>query len=210
VQGKESGYVDIPLAIQVLAQKSQRNDVFVREELDTRSESWAILVDSSKSLENIQGRVRDVTVCLTEVAKELIPNPYSWACYAFNEKMYVVKDFTEIYGNECRGRIGGLGTGIKTLLPDALKVVGRRLAETADEVKVILLASDGYPLGYDGIDAKLLDVIDGINKSGINLIGLGVGSSMIQKFFKTNCIINSPSDLMREFVKTYMGFASTL
>ncbi len=210
VKGKESGYVDIPLAIQVLAAKSQRNDVFVQDELDNRSEAWTILVDSSKSLENIQGRVRDVTICLTEVAKELIQNSYSWACYAFNEKLYVVKDFAELYGNECRGRIGGLPTGIRTFLPDALRLAAKRLANCTEEIKVILLASDGYPLGYDGIDEELLEVIDQVSKSGINLIGLGVGSSLIQKYFRTNCIINSPSDLMKNFVKIYMEFASTI
>ena len=36
-QGKESGYVDIPTAIQVVASKTERNDVFVQEENDLRS-----------------------------------------------------------------------------------------------------------------------------------------------------------------------------
>ena len=72
-QGKESGYVDIPMAIQVVASQSERNDVFIQEENELRSEAWAIVIDSSKSLETFQSEVRDIAVCLTEVAKNLIP-----------------------------------------------------------------------------------------------------------------------------------------
>ncbi len=209
VQGKESGYIDIPLAIQVIASRSQRNDVFVQDELDNRGEAWVILVDSSKSLESIQGQVRDVTVCLTEVARDLILNPYSWACYAFNEKMYIVKDFPELYGNECRGRIGGLPSGIKTYLPDALRFAAKRLIDCTEEIKVMLVASDGYPLGYEGIDQQLIEAIDDVKRMGIFLIGLGIGSSLIKKYFRPNCVINSPADLMKNFVRIYMEFSKS-
>ena len=66
-------------------------------------------------------------MCLAEVAKDLIPNHNSWACYAFNENLYIVKDFTEIYGMRTKSRIGGLGSGLKTYLPDALRLAANRL-----------------------------------------------------------------------------------
>jgi hypothetical protein len=209
VGGVESGYVDIPMALQVIASGSKRNDVFIREDLQQKSESWAILADLSKSLETIQGEVRQIVVSLTEVAKELIPNQKDWACFAFNENMYVVKDFSEMYTKSVKGRIGGLPIGTRTYLPDGIRMAAQALSQTKSEIKVLMVASDGYPLGYDGIDKELVATVERLTRAGIHLVGLGVGSSLITKYFKSNCVINQPFDLMKYFVKTYLELAST-
>ncbi|MFI5420322.1 MAG: hypothetical protein ACHQ1H_05090 [Nitrososphaerales archaeon] len=206
---QESGNVDIPIAIQVVASKSNRRDVFLQEENKTKSEAWAILIDSSKSLETFAKDIQDLAVCLAEVAKDLIPNPNSWACYSFNENLYIVKDFSEIYGMRTKSRIGGLGSGLKTYLPDALRLAANRLKTAQDEIKVLLVASDGFPLGYEGIEEDLVQAIQQINKSGIQLIGMGIGSSSIKKYFRSNCLISSPFDLMKSFVKIYIDLASS-
>jgi len=209
VQGMESGYVDVPTAIQVVASGSARNDVFIREEFEKKSESWAILVDSSKSLESVNAQVKEILVCLAEVARDLIPNPAAWACYAFNENLYIVKDFSELYSNSVKGRIGSLSSGLKTYLPDALRIAANRLSRTTEDVKVLLVASDGFPLGYEAIDEELIRAIEQITKSGIQLIGLGVGSSSIRQYFRSNCVVNHPYDLMKHFVKAYMELSGS-
>jgi hypothetical protein len=205
---RESGQLDIPKAIQVVATDSGRNDVFSQEELDAKSEAWAIVIDSSKSLETFAREVQEIAVCLAEVAKDLIPSHNSWACYSFNENLYIVKDFSEIYGMRTKSRIGGLESGLKTYLPDALRLATNRLKNANQEVKVILVASDGFPLGYEGIDEELVETIQQINRAGIQLIGMGVGSSSIKKYFRSNCQISSPFDLMRQFVKIYIELSS--
>ena len=209
IAAQESGYVDIPAAIQVVASESSRNDVFIRDEIDKKSEAWAILLDSSKSLENSAGEVKEVAVCLTEVANDLIPNSSSWACYAFNENLYILKDFNEFYRSSSKGRIGGLTSGIKTYLPDAIRLAAQRLSKTGEDVKVMLVASDGFPLGYEGIDEELVRAIEQVSKSGILMIGLGIGSSAIKNYFRSNCDVNGPYDLMKHFVKTYYEISSS-
>jgi nitric oxide reductase activation protein len=206
---RESGQLDIPKAIQVVATDSGRNDVFQQEEPDAKSEAWAILIDSSKSLETFSREVQEIAVCLSEVAKDLIPNHNAWACYSFNENLYIVKDFSEIYGIRTKSRIGGLESGLKTFLPDALRLAANRLKNAQAEVKVILVASDGFPLGYEGIDEELVETIQQLTRAGIQLIGMGVGSSSIKKYFRSNCQINSPYDLMRQFVKIYIELSAT-
>ncbi len=209
IAAQESGYVDIPAAIQVVASESSRNDVFIRDELEKKSEAWAILIDSSKSLENSAGEVKEVAVCLAEIANDLISNSSSWACYAFNENLYVLKDFTEFYRSSSKGRIGGLTSGLKTYLPDAIRLAARRLSKTGEDVKVMLVASDGFPLGYEGIDEELVKAIEEVSKSGILMIGLGIGSSTIKNYFRSNCVANGPYDLMKHFVKTYYEISSS-
>ncbi len=204
---KESGYVDIPIAIQVIASKSDRSDVFLQDEIEKKSEAWAILIDSSKSLETLKGEARDIAVCLSEVAKDLIPDHNAWAIYSFDERMYILKDFTEMYGNSAKARIGGMKNGVKTYLPDAIRAASLRLAKNPERLKVLLVASDGLPLGYDGIEKDLVNAIQKANHAGIDLIGLGVGSSLIAKYFRSNCVIEGPFDLMNHFVKTYYELA---
>lgn len=209
VDAQESGYVDIPTAIQVVASESSRNDVFIREEIEKKSEAWAILIDTSKSLENSVGEVKEVAICLSEVANDLIPNSNSWACYAFNENLYILKDFGEIYRSSTKGRIGGLANGLKTYLPDAIRMAAQRLSKTGEDVKVMVVASDGFPLGYEGIDQELMKTVDYVNKSGILMIGLGIGSSEIKNAFRSNCVVNGPYDLMKNFVRTYQEISSS-
>lgn len=205
---RESGQLDVPKAVQAVATGSGRNDVFQQEELESKSEAWAILIDSSKSLETFSREVQEIAVCLAEVAKDLIPSHNSWACYSFNENLYIVKDFSEIYGMRSKSRIGGLDSGLKTYLPDALRLAANRLKNATEEIKVILIASDGFPLGYEGIDEQLVETIQQINRAGIQLIGMGIGSSSISKYFRSNCQINTPFDLMRQFVKIYIELSS--
>lgn len=205
---RESGQLDVPKAVQAVATGSGRNDVFQQEEMETKSEAWAIVIDSSKSLETFAREVQEIAVCLAEVAKDLIPSHNSWACYSFNENLYIVKDFSEIYGMRTKSRIGGLESGLKTYLPDALRMAANRLKTANQEIKVILVASDGFPLGYEGIDEELVQTIQQINRSGIQLIGMGVGSSSIKKYFRSNCQINSPFDLMKQFVKIYIELSA--
>ena len=73
----------------------------------------------------------------------------------------------------------------------------------------MLVISDGFPLGYDGIDDELIETIDKINKSGIQLIGMGIGSSSMKQYFRTNFPVTSAFDLMKNFVKTYIELSSS-
>ena len=210
VQNQEAGYIDMQKAIQYVASRNTSNDYFAREEIEKKSEAWAIIIDASKSLEQLQGETKDITVCIMEVAKDLFNTPEAWCCLAFNENLYIIKDFKENYTNTVKSRAGGLTSGIKTYLPDALRLASSRLSAIPAEVKAILVISDGYPLGYEGIEKELISTIEKVSKKGILLLGLGVGSSAIQRYFRLNCVINQPSDLMKQFVKTYLEVPSLL
>jgi nitric oxide reductase activation protein len=130
---QESGFVDLQEAIQVIASKSQRTDIFVREELQTREDAWSILIDASHSLNMFKGEVRGIALCLAEVAKMLILNQNSWGMYAFNNKFYIIKDFSEKYDARVRARIGGLTHGGFTFLPDAILLAAQALTRRLEE-----------------------------------------------------------------------------
>ncbi|MCJ7771177.1 hypothetical protein MUP37_06355, partial [Candidatus Bathyarchaeota archaeon] len=115
---QETGGLDLQEAIQVVASRSDRTDVFTDESLMYRSQAWAILVDVSQSLNAFSGEVKDILLCLTEAAKRLFQDNHSLGIYAFDDKFYVVKDFSETYTNKVCARMGGLKNGGLTYLPD--------------------------------------------------------------------------------------------
>jgi len=203
---QESGFIDLQEAIQVIASKSQRTDIFVREELQTREDTWSILVDASHSLDMFKGEVRGIALCLAEVAKTLILNQSSWGMYAFNNKFYVIKDFSERFDTRAKARIGGLTHGGFTYLPDAVLLAAQALTKRIEEARVLVIVSDFFPAGYDGAEEKLKENLKKIESMGIGIIGIGVKSRAVKQYIRTNCVVENPYDLMKKFTKTFMEY----
>ena len=207
---QESGFVDLQEAIQIVASKSQRTDIFVREEYQSKEEAWAIMIDASRSLGFFTGEVRGIALCLAETAKNLIPNREAWGMFAFSDKFYIIKDFSENYSTRVRARIGGLNHGGLTYLPDALKIVSNELKQHTEQAKVILAVSDFYPLGDSEMENELTQSAKQIERSGVGLIGVGVVSRAVRNYFSTNCVVETPYDLMKKFTKAYLEYGATL
>ncbi|MGB9675856.1 MAG: VWA domain-containing protein [Candidatus Bathyarchaeales archaeon] len=206
---QESGFVDLQEAIQVIASKSQRTDIFVREELQTREDTWSILVDASHSLSLFKGEVQGIALCLAEVARMLILDQNSWGLYAFNNKFYVVKDFSEKYDAHVKARIGGLVHGGLTYLPDAVTLAAQALTKRLEESKILVIVSDFFPAGYDGAEEKLKENIKNIEKKGIGVIGIGVNSRAVRNYVRVNCVVEEPYELMKKFTKAFMEYNSS-
>jgi len=205
---QESGFVDLQEAIQVIASKSQRTDIFSREELQTREDAWSILIDASHSLGMFKGEVRGIALCLAEVAKMLILDPEAWGMYAFNNKFYVIKDFFEKYDTHVRARIGGLNYGGFTYLPDAVMLAAQALTKRLEEAKVLVIVSDFFPAGYENAEEKFMENIKKIERMGIGVIGIGVNSHAVKKYIRVSCVVENPYDLMKKFTKAFMEFSS--
>jgi cobalamin biosynthesis protein CobT len=205
---QESGFVDLQEAIQVIASKSQRTDVFAREELQTREDSWSILIDASHSLSMFRGEVRGISLSLAEVAKMLILDQSSWGMYAFNNIFYIVKDFSEKYDTRVRARIGGLTHGGFTFLPDAVLLASQALTKRVEESRVLVVVSDFFPAGYEGAEEKLKENLKKIEHIGVGVIGIGVNSRAVKQYIRTSCVVESPYDLMKKFTKVFMEYST--
>ncbi|MEM2537595.1 MAG: vWA domain-containing protein [Candidatus Bathyarchaeia archaeon] len=206
---QESGFIDLQEAIQVIASKSRRTDIFVREELQTREDAWSILIDASHSLSMFKGEVRGIAICLAEVARLLILNQNSWGMYAFNNKFYIVKDFTERYDARVRARIGGLTHGGFTYLPDAILLAAQALKGKLEEARVLVVVSDFFPAGYDDAEEKLKEAVKKVERMGVGIIGIGVNSSAVKRYIRTNCVVENPYDLIKKFTRAFIEFSSS-
>jgi hypothetical protein len=206
--GHESGLLDTQAAMQVIASGERRSDVFLRDESVVKNEAWAILLDASKSTSAFSSEVKGISTCLAEVVKDLIPVPSQWGMFSFNNSLQVIKDFEEGYTSETKARIGGIQQRNITLLPDAIRVAQKVLNQQPVDTRVLVVASDGYPTGYSGIEQDLVSTIKTISNSGTFLMGLGIDSHAIQDYFTVNCVLNSPYQMMKSFVKSYLELSS--
>jgi hypothetical protein len=202
--GKLSGQVDMPVAMQVIASKSQRSDVFVRDEPVLKDEAWAILVDASRSVSASSVQIRGIATCLAEVASALMRERSRWGLYGFNDTFQVVKDFDEPFSTEAKARIGGLGAYGGTYLPDALVVTSRSLNSRPIENKYLVVVSDCRPTGYAGIEEELVERVKETNRSGVMLVGIGVESREVKKYFKVNSVLSTPYEMMKFFTRSYL------
>jgi len=205
---QESGFVDLQEAIQVIASKSQRTDIFAREELQTREDAWSILIDASHSLNMFRGEVRGIALCLAEVAKMLILDQNSWGIYAFNNKFYVIKDFSEKFDARVKARIGGLSHGGLTYLPDAILLAAQALTRRLEEARVLVVVSDFFPAGYEGADEKLKENVRKIEHMGVGIIGIGVNSRAVRQYIRSSCVVEGPYDLMKKFTKAFIEYSA--
>jgi hypothetical protein len=200
---QESGELDLQAAIQVIASGDVRNDIFTRQEILQKSEAWAILIDASLSLKMFEIDVRSVAVCLAEVAKDLVTSPSAWGLFAFNDTYQIVKDFYEPYSNRARAKIGGLKHSGLSYIPDAVDLTAKALAKTSEDVKILLIVTDGKPLGYPGVEERLKESLTKARVSNITPVVIGMGNRDIKRIYTTSCSIDTPYDLMKQFVKTY-------
>jgi hypothetical protein len=207
---QESGLVDLQEAIQIVASKSQRTDIFVREEYQTREEAWAIVIDASHSLDFFLGEVRGIALCLAETAKNLILNRAAWGMFAFSDKFYIIKDFSENYSTHVRARIGGLKQGGLTYLPDGLAVVKNAMGPRIEQAKIIVAVSDFFPSGDMEMENELADNLKQMERSGLGLIGVGVKSRAVKNYFRHNCVVETPYDLMKKFTKAFLEYSATV
>ena len=205
---QESGFIDLQEAVQVIASKSQRTDIFAREELQTREDAWSILIDASHSLNMFKGEVRGIALCLAEVAKTLILDQNSWGMYAFNNKFYVIKDFSERYNTRVKARIGGLIHGGFTYLPDAILLAAQALTKRVEEARVLVVVSDFFPAGYDAGEEKLKESIKKMERMGVGVIGISVNSRAVKQYVRTSCVVEGSYDLMKKFTKAFIEYSS--
>jgi hypothetical protein len=198
------GVLDLQDIIQVMASRSPRLDVFMREENISKSYAWIILLDASRSARAIGDDVRNLGICLAETAKELLIDSTSWGLYAFNDRFLILKDLMERYGPKVKARIGGLHFNGLTYMPDALQLAGELLKNRAENLRLITIISDGWPYGYSKIAVALRETLEFLEKADIAVIGVGVKSNRMENFFRVHCNVRCMRELTKKFSNLFL------
>jgi len=200
---KKFGVLDLADAVQVVASKSERTDIFLKDEKIKQSFAWAIVVDASTSMRNVRDYALETAIILAESAGKVLLDMTSWSIFAFNDGFEIVKDFSEQYNSRVKARLGGLSFRGLSYMPDAIELTGRALAKRREELKVMMVISDGWPYGYTGIDSAASKVINNYVKAGMAVIGIGVQSRRMEGLFTSHCTSYTLKQFVDRFSKRF-------
>jgi Mg-chelatase subunit ChlD len=198
------GVVDLADAIQVIASKSDREDIFLLDEKIQKSFAWAVLIDASTSMRHIRDYVLELGIVLAESAGKVLLDQNCWGIYAFNDSFYVIKDFTERYSTKVRSRLGGLKFRGMTYMPDALEMAGRMIGVRNEDTRIVVVISDGWPYGYPNIYTASGDAIKQLEAGDVVVIGIGAQSGRMEFMFGSNVAAFTLKDFVSKFGDMYV------
>ena len=200
---KKFGVLDLADAVQVIASKSERTDIFLKDEKIKQSFAWAIVVDASTSMRNVRDYALETAVILAESAGKVLLDMTSWSLFAFNDRFEIIKDFSEHYNSRVKARLGGLSFRGLSYMPDAIELAGRALATRREELKVMMVISDGWPYGYKNINTATSEIINNLEAADIAVIGIGAQSRRMEYLFDSHCTSYTLKQFVNRFSKRF-------
>ena len=202
------GYLNMQLAIQAIASEGQSTDIFERDEIRRVEEAWAIVIDKSASMSLRFDQIKEFAICVSESANELAGKPDAWALFSFDNNFQILKDFKEKYNHEVQARIGSLENNGLSLLPDALELTRRILANDPRERKYIFVITDGHSSGYERINQHLVKIAKKLDASDVSLIAIGVSKSTSKRFRNSVRGSSDLKQLVAKFITAYKTASS--
>jgi hypothetical protein len=200
---QEMGQLDLAAVIQSLASNKPATDVFVLDEFLKPSFAWSLIFDVSSSMQ-VKGEYgRALAIAVAEAARELMTDPTSWTFFGFSDKLYIIKDSSEPYSKRIRARIGGLKFQGLTYIPDAIQIAGKMLSKRFEEQRCLIVISDGWPYGYANMPLVLKECVDDLLKKSVIVIGIGVETDKMGKFFQLHASVYTQKDLINKFGSVY-------
>jgi hypothetical protein len=131
-----------------------------------------------------------------EVAKSKVKFSRIYPIY-----MPIFKDFNERINAEVKKRFAyqrrvqaNMGGNIDG---ESLEYAAMRLAKRKEKRKVIIVLSDGFPAGAENDDEHLKMMVQRLTKQGFDLVGVGIKSEAVARFYDNYLILNSVEELPR-------------
>lgn len=123
--------------------------------------------------------------------------------YSRKETLYmpVIKSFNERIATETKKRFAWLPKSNflrANIDGECVEIAYRRLAARKEKGKIMIVLSDGCPAGYGEssvLSRHLKDTVKSIEKSGTRVIGIGINSDEVKRFYSKNIIIKKIEEL---------------
>jgi len=129
--------------------------------------------------------------------------------FARSESLYmpILKSFDERLTTSVRDRFGWLPNSRilrNNVDGECVEIAAYRLKQRREAGKVMIVLSDGAPNAYGdsgGLDRHLIQVVKNVAKSGVNVVGIGVMTSCVQRYYPKNVVINNVDELPDRVIK---------
>jgi nitric oxide reductase NorD protein len=129
------------------------DQLFIRLCRDERDIAVLFLVDMSSSTEGWINRALQEALILTGEALQTIGDRFAIAGFSGMRRtrtdIYRVKDFTEPYNEQVKGRIAAMAPKEYTRMGPALRHAGKLLGKIEARLRLLIVLSDGKPEDYD-------------------------------------------------------------
>lgn len=131
--------------------------------------------------------------------------------YSRYESLYmpIVKGYEERINTETRQRFAWLPNVSflrNNVDGECIDIAHRRLRMRKEKGKIMIVLSDGCPHAQSGtgrgaLSRHLKDVVEGIERSGTKVIGIGINSSEVKSFYTKNVVINNVEELPQGVIR---------
>lgn len=121
--------------------------------------------------------------------------------------MPVVKGYSERLSTETQKRFGWLPNSRilrNNIDGECVEIAARRLMARKESGKVMIVLSDGYPAGSGDagkLNIHLQEVVKKTMKNGVDVIGIGIMSDSVRKFYPKAVVINEVDELPTTVIK---------
>jgi len=121
--------------------------------------------------------------------------------------MPILKGYDERINTEVRNRFGWLpNTNIlrSNVDGECVEIAARRLLARKEAGKIMIVLSDGYPAAAGSradLESHLKGVVQEVSRAGVNVVGIGIESDAVKKFYPKNIVLNSVSELPNAVIK---------
>ncbi len=197
---EDVGVLNMQLAIQRVASQNNRIQVFEQDDIRKIEEEWAIVVDTSSSMNLKFDEMKKFAICLGEAANEVNSKNGKWGFFTFNNNFTIVKDHYEKYDNNSKLRIGGIEIKGLSFIADAVKLCCRILERENIERRYIFLITDGQAVGTLDADKKMQEAVMDARKKGISVVAIGMPQGITKIF--TLCM---PYEGLRKTVAKFLN-----
>lgn len=130
--------------------------------------------------------------------------------------MPILKQFNErMTATEVRNRFGWLphsGHMANNVDGESVAIAARRLMLRREAGKIMIVLSDGAPACYKGgpeLRHHLKDTIESVEKAGVRVVGIGIESTEVTRFYKRHMVLNDvtelPARVMKELRQLLIG-----
>lgn len=121
--------------------------------------------------------------------------------------MPIIKTFEERLTAQVRDRFGWLPNSSilrNNVDGECIEVAARRLRMRRETGKVMIVLSDGAPSAagdHRALDKHLRDMVQTVTKSGVNVVGIGIQTTSVERYYPKNVVINDVNELPDRVIK---------
>lgn len=120
---------------------------------------------------------------------------------AENLYMPILKGFNERMNTEVKKRFGWLPNSRdmrNNVDGECVEIAARRLMARRENGKILMVFSDGAPSCFGDVKTlapHLKKVVENISKGGVNVIGIGIESTEVRRFYPKSLVLNNVAEL---------------